>query len=32
MIYVVERYLPGLSRADLLPRLSRLEPVSDEFH
>jgi Protein of unknown function (DUF4242) len=27
MVYVVERYLPGLSRADLLPRLSRLEPV-----
>jgi hypothetical protein len=31
MIYVVERYLPGLSRADLLPRLSRLEPVIEEL-
>jgi hypothetical protein len=31
MVYVVERYLPGLSRADLLPRLSRLEPVIDEL-
>ena len=27
----VERYLPGLSRADLLPRLSLLEPVSEEL-
>jgi hypothetical protein len=25
MVYVVERYLPGLSRSDLLHRLSRLE-------
>jgi hypothetical protein len=31
MVYVVERYLPGLSRADLLPRLSRLEPVIEEL-
>lgn len=31
MVYVVERYLPGLSRADLLPRLSRLEPVTEEL-
>jgi hypothetical protein len=31
MVYVVERYLPGLSRADLLPRLSRLEPVSEDL-
>lgn len=31
MVYVVERYLPGLSRADLLPRLSRLEPVTNEL-
>ena len=31
MVYVVERYLPGLSRANLQPRLSRLEPVSEEF-
>jgi hypothetical protein len=31
MIYVVERYLPGLSRADLLPRLSRLEPVIEQL-
>jgi hypothetical protein len=31
MVYVVERYLPGLSRADLLPRLSRLEPVLEEL-
>jgi hypothetical protein len=27
MVYVVERYLPSLSRADLLPRLARLGPV-----
>jgi hypothetical protein len=32
MVYVVERYLPGLSRADLLPRLARLEPVIEELH
>jgi len=25
MVYVVERYLPGLSRSDLLQGLSRLE-------
>jgi hypothetical protein len=31
MVYVVERYLPGLSRADLLPRLARLEPVLEEL-
>ena len=31
MVYVVERYLPGLSGADLLPRLSRLEPVIEEL-
>ena len=31
MVYVVERYLPGLSRADLLPRLSRLEPVTEDM-
>jgi hypothetical protein len=31
MVYVVERYLPGLSRADLLPRLSRLEPVNEDL-
>jgi hypothetical protein len=31
MVYVVERYLPGLSRVDLLPRLSRLEPVIEEL-
>jgi hypothetical protein len=31
MVYVVERYLPGLSRADLLPRLSRLEPVTQDL-
>jgi Protein of unknown function (DUF4242) len=31
MVYVVERYLPGLSRTDLLPRLSRLEPVIEEL-
>ena len=27
MVYVVERYLPSFSRADLLPRLARLGPV-----
>ena len=31
MVYVVERYLPGLSRAGLLPRLSRLDPVTDQL-
>ena len=31
MVYVVERYLPGLSRANLLPRLSRLKPVIEEL-
>ncbi|HET6867910.1 MAG TPA: nickel-binding protein [Solirubrobacteraceae bacterium] len=31
MVYVVERYLPGLSRANLLPRLSRLEPVIEQL-
>lgn len=31
MVYVVERYLPGLSRTDLLPRISRLEPVIEEL-
>ena len=31
MVYVVERYLPGLSRANLLPRLSRLEPVTQDL-
>jgi hypothetical protein len=31
MVYVVERYLPGLSRADFLPRLSRLESVIGEL-
>jgi hypothetical protein len=31
MVYVVERYLPGLSRADLLPRLSRLESVIEDL-
>jgi hypothetical protein len=28
MVYVVERYLPGLSRSDLLQGLSRLERVT----
>jgi hypothetical protein len=32
MVYVVERYLPGLSRTDLLPGLSRLEPAIQELH
>jgi hypothetical protein len=27
MVYVVERYLPGLTRANLLPGLSKLEPA-----
>ena len=31
MVYVVERYLPGLSRANLLPRLSRLDPVTEDM-
>jgi hypothetical protein len=31
MVYVVERYLPGLSRANLLPRLSRLERVTQDL-
>jgi hypothetical protein len=31
MVYVVERYLPGLSRVNLLSRLSRLEPVIEEL-
>lgn len=29
MVYVVERYLPGLSRSDLLHGLSRLEQESE---
>ena len=29
MVYVVERYLPGLSRSDLLHGLSRLERESE---
>ena len=32
MFYVVERYLPGLSRADLLPGLSRLESAIEKLH
>jgi hypothetical protein len=31
MVYVVERYLPGLSRTDLLPGLARLEPAIEEL-
>jgi Protein of unknown function (DUF4242) len=31
MVYVVERYLPGLCRADLLPGLSKLELVIEEL-
>jgi hypothetical protein len=31
MVYVVERYLPGLCRADLLPGLSRLTPAIEEL-
>ena len=31
MVYVVERYLPGLSRAELLPRLAGLELVIEEL-
>ena len=30
MVYVVERYLPGLSRTDLLPGLSKLEFAIEE--
>ena len=29
MVYVVERYLPGLLRSGLLPGLSRLEQLED---
>jgi hypothetical protein len=29
MVYVVERYLPGLSRSDLLRGLSRLEQLTE---
>lgn len=29
MVYVVERYLPGLSRSDLLRGLSRLERAAE---
>jgi hypothetical protein len=31
MFYAVERYLPGLSRADLLPGLSRLESAIEKL-
>jgi hypothetical protein len=31
MVFVVERYLPGLCRADLLPGLSKLEPAIEEL-
>lgn len=31
MVFVVERYLPGLSRTDLLPGLSKLEPALEEL-
>jgi hypothetical protein len=31
MVYVVERYLPGLSRSDLLRGLSRLEQAMEEL-
>jgi hypothetical protein len=31
MVYVVERYLPGLSRANLLPGLSKLESAIEEL-
>ena len=31
MVYVVERYLPGLSRSDLLHGLSRLERTMKEL-
>ena len=30
MVYVVERYLPGLSRSDLLHGLSRVEQGADQ--
>ena len=30
MVYVVERYLPGLFRSDLLRGLSRLEQVEEQ--
>jgi hypothetical protein len=30
MVYVVERYLPGLSRSDLLHGLSRLERAEEQ--
>jgi hypothetical protein len=30
MVYVVERYLPGLSRSDLLGGLFRLEQATEE--
>jgi hypothetical protein len=29
MVYVVERYLPGLTRANLLPGLAKLEPATE---
>jgi hypothetical protein len=32
MVYVVERYLPGLCRTDLLPGLARLTPAIQELH
>jgi Protein of unknown function (DUF4242) len=32
MVYVVERYLPGLHRGDLLSGLSRLTPAIEELH
>ena len=31
MVYVVERYLPGLSRTDLLPGLSKLERAIEDL-
>jgi hypothetical protein len=31
MVYVVERYLPGLTRANLLPGLSMLEPAIESM-
>jgi hypothetical protein len=31
MVHVVERYLPRLCRADLLPGLSTLEPAIEEL-
>jgi Nickel responsive protein SCO4226-like len=30
MVYVVERYLPGLSRSDLLCRLSKLDALEND--